>query len=90
MKKWQIKNLSEISEISEQEKSIPNFLISELSILAVGPNQKLGFKNLGKNFPRFLRFPMFPSFQLGYYDSQFLRKVGKILRFVTYRLQLHG
>ena len=36
---------------------------SQFSILAVGPNQKLRFKNLGKKFPRFPRFLRFLSFR---------------------------
>ena len=45
------------------EKIIPSFFISEFSILPYSQNRKLGFKNLGKKFPRFPRFPRFPSFQ---------------------------
>ena len=61
MKKWQIKNLekSEISEISEKlfrVFSFPSFRFCPTA------NRKLGFKNLGK---KFLRFPRFPSFRPG-------------------------
>ena len=38
---------------------IPSFLISEFSIFSYSQNRKLGFKNLGKKFPRFPRFPSF-------------------------------
>ena len=34
-------------------------LISEFSTLPYSQNRKLGFKNLGKKFPRFPRFPSF-------------------------------
>ena len=38
---------------------------SEFWILAVRPNQKLKFKNLGKKFPRFPRSLRFPNFRPG-------------------------
>ena len=65
MKKWQIEN-SEKSKISEiSEKIFPSFLTSEFSILPYSQNRKLVFKNLGKKFEKFLRFPGFPSFRPG-------------------------
>ena len=41
---------------------ILSFLISDFSILPHSQNRKLGFKNLGK---KFRRFPRFPSFRPG-------------------------
>ena len=38
---------------------IPSFLVSEFSVLPYSQDRKLGFKNLGKKFPRFPRFPSF-------------------------------
>ena len=43
---------------------ILSFVISKFSILAVGQNGKLGFRNLEK---KFLRFPRFLSFQPSLY-----------------------
>ena len=34
-------------------------------------NGKLGFKNVGKKFPRFSRFPRFPSFWSGPWQRSF-------------------
>ena len=59
MKKWQIENL-EKSESSESSEKL--FLVFEFSILPYCQNRKLGFKNLGKKFPR---FPSFRSFRPG-------------------------
>ena len=44
---------------------IPSFLISEFSIFPQSQNRKLGFKNLGKIFPTFKRFPRSLSFRPG-------------------------
>ena len=44
---------------------IPRFLVFKFSILPYSRNQKLGFKNIGKRFPRFVRFLRFPSFRPG-------------------------
>ena len=54
------------------ENIIPSFLISELSILPYSQNRKLGFKNLGKKFPRLSRLPRFPSFRPGLVGAHFL------------------
>ena len=47
----------EISVILEKLFRVFDFILQ--------PNQKLGFRNLGKQFPRFLRFPTFPSCRPG-------------------------
>ena len=59
MKKWQIENLETSENIGNLEKVIASFLISEFSIFSYSQSRKLGFKNLGKKFPRF------PSFRPG-------------------------
>ena len=59
------RKLGKIGKVGNLGKIIPSFLISEFSILPDSQNRKLGFKNLGKKFPRFPRFPRFPSFQPG-------------------------
>ena len=52
---------------------IPSFLISKFSILPYSQNRKIGFKNLGK------KFPSFPSFQPGRFETQnFLMRLKKI------------
>ena len=51
-----------LGKVGNLGKVIPSFLISEFSILPYNQNQKLGFKNLRKKFPR---FPRFPSFRAG-------------------------
>ena len=63
MKKWQIESskTSEILEISE--KLFRVFLFP--SFLVYSQIRKLGFKNLGKKFPRFPRYPRSPNFRLG-------------------------
>ena len=48
-----------IEKVGNLGKIIPSFLISEFSILPYNQNRKLGFKNIGKKFPRFPRFPSF-------------------------------
>ena len=64
MKKWQIEN-SEFSEISETSEILFQvFFFPGFRFLPYSQNQKLGFKNLGKIFPR---FPRFPSFSPGPY-----------------------
>ena len=59
MKKCQIENLETSENIENLEKVIASFLISEFSNFPYSQNRKLGFKNLGKKFPRF------PSFRAG-------------------------
>ena len=54
-----------LGKVENLGKIIPSFLISEFLILPYSQNRKLGFKNLGKKFPRFLRFLRFPNFQPG-------------------------
>ena len=49
---------------------IPSFPISKFSILAIGQNRKLKFKNLGK------KFPSFPSFQPGRFLRLFRKTVN--------------
>ena len=49
---------------------IPSFLISEFSILPYSQNQKFGFKNLRKKFPRFPGFSRFPSFWPGLFFAR--------------------
>ena len=55
-----------LGNLGNLENIIPSFFIFEFSILAVGQNRKLGFKNLEKKILRFPRFPRFPSFRPGY------------------------
>ena len=59
------RELGKVGNLGNLGKIIPSFLISEFSILPYSQNRKLGFKNLGKEFPRFLRFLRFPSFRPG-------------------------
>ena len=56
MENWQVENSEklEISEIAEK--------IFRLFVFILQSNRKLGFKNLGKKFPR---FPSFTSFRRG-------------------------
>ena len=66
MKKWQnemkIENFGNFGNLGNLRKVIPSFLISKFSILPYSQTRKLRFKNLGK---KFLRFPRFPSFRSG-------------------------
>ena len=55
-----------------------SFLILEFLILAIVSNQKRGFKNLGKKFPRFPRFPRFLSFWLGHLPPHFYVKYKRL------------
>ena len=59
------RKLGKIGNLGNLGKIIPTFLIFESSILPYSRNRKLGFKNLGKKFPTFLRFPRFLSFRIG-------------------------
>ena len=52
-----------LGKVGNLGKIIQSFLFSEFSILPYSQNRKLGFKNLGKKFPRIPRFPRFPSFR---------------------------
>ena len=54
-----------VGNLGNLGKIIPSFLIFEFSILPYSQNRKLGFKNLGKKFPRFPRFSRFRSFRPG-------------------------
>ena len=54
--------LEKVGNLGIHRKVIPSFLISEFSILLYSQNRKLGFTNLKKTFPRFLRFLRFPCF----------------------------
>ena len=58
--------LGYLGNLGNLRNIIPSFLISEFSILPYSRKQKLGFKKLGKKFPRFPRCPRFPSFRPGY------------------------
>ena len=51
----------------EEKKKISE--VSEFSILPYAQNRKLGFRNLGKKFPR---FPKLPSFRPGHSTSSFV------------------
>ena len=57
---WKLRNLGNLGNLGN---IIPSFPVSKFSILPYSQNRKLGFKNLGKKFPIFLRFPSFPSFR---------------------------
>ena len=54
---------------------IPIFLISEFSVLPYSKNRKLGYKYLGKIFPRFPRFPRFPSFRPGRFSIDTVKRL---------------
>ena len=56
------KKLGNLENFGNLGYIIPSFPIPDFSILAVRPNQKLEFENLGKTFPKFPRFPRFPNF----------------------------
>ena len=53
------RKLGNLENLGNLGNVIPSFLIAEFSILPYSQNGKLGFKNLGKKFPRFPRFPSF-------------------------------
>ena len=53
------RKLGKIRKVRNLGKIIRSFLISEFLILPYSQNWKLGFKNLRKKFPKFLRFPSF-------------------------------
>ena len=53
------RKLGKIRKVRNLGKIIRSFLISEFLILSYSQNWKLGFKNLRKKFPKFLRFPSF-------------------------------
>ena len=53
------RKLGKPGNLGNFENVILSFLLPEFSILAYSQNRKLGFKNLGREFPRFLRFPSF-------------------------------
>ena len=59
------RKLGKVGNLGNLGKVIPSSLVSEFSILPYSQNQKLGFKNLGKKFPRF------PSFRPGQYIRVF-------------------
>ena len=62
------RKLGNLENLRNLVNIISSFLIFEFSILTYNQNRKLLFKNLGKKFPRFLRFPRIPSFQPGQYS----------------------
>ena len=57
--------LGKVENLGNLGKVIPGFLTSKFAILPYNQNRKLGFKNLGKKIPKFLRFPRIPSFWPG-------------------------
>ena len=50
---WKLRNLRNLGNLGN---IIPSSFIFEFSILLYSQNRKLGFKNLGKKFPRFPSF----------------------------------
>ena len=56
---------SKPGKIGNLRKIIPNFPISEFSILPYSQNRKPGFKDLWKKILGFSRFPRFPGFRPG-------------------------
>ena len=50
------RKLGKVRNLGNLGKTIPSFLISGFSILPYSQTWKLGFKNLGIKFPRFLTF----------------------------------
>ena len=79
------RKLGNLENLGNLGNIILSFLISEFSILAVGQNRKLGFKNLGKKFPRFSRIPRFPSFRSG---SYYLHDLFETLTLFTFNSQM--
>ena len=69
------RNFGKVRNLGNLRKIIPTFLISEFSILSYSQNRKLGLEILGKIFPRFLRFPRFPSFRPGPNNAYFYQRV---------------
>ena len=53
------RKLGKVGNLGNLRKVIPSFLISEFSILPYSQNWKIGYKNLGKRFPRFPKFLSF-------------------------------
>ena len=64
------RKFGKVGNLRNLGKIILSSLFSEFSILPYSQNQKLGFKNLGKFFSRFLTFLRFPSFRPGHEKIQ--------------------
>ena len=71
-----------IRKSRKTRKFFSEIFIYEFSILAVGQIENLEIRKLGIIFPRFLRFPKFPSFRFATFSFSFL------IFFFFYRLNI--